>query len=438
MPPPHPHSSQRPGLGPFLRPFLGPVSRRDLIAAALSVPVLGLLHPLAAQSPRRIDGPEALRAALRAGAGGQVLALGPGQYGELRFGGRTAPAALVAADPANPPVIGKLRVQGAQGLRLEGLRLAYTFDPADRLSDRPFNFLDCEDVDIFGNRFEGDVARGLGPFSDGLGYGVGLAFRGGRGIRIEGNHIAVFHRGLALSRCRDLVVRNNVLTALRMDGMNFAEVQNVRIEANHIHAFNRSDDPRDHADMIQFWTNRTERPTENVTIRANILNSGPGRFTQSIFMRNDLVDRGLAGGEMFYRDLVIEENVILNGHLHGITVGETRGLTIRHNTLVQNPASAGGPPSEPRWQPSINVAERSRAVTIAANITAQIQGHEDQADWEVAGNLLVQNQNPAQPGHYNAVFQGMPGGDPRHLASYYYRPDGPAGQVRLGAAYLRR
>lgn len=70
----------------------------------------------------------------------------------------------------------------------------------------------------------------------------------------------------------------------------------------------------------------SERPSVNIVIPGNILNSGAGVWNQSIFMRNEKVDTQDPGPEMFYRDIVIEENVILNAHQHGITVGETDGL----------------------------------------------------------------------------------------------------------------
>ena len=90
--------------------------------------------------------------------------------------------------------------------------------------------------------------------------------------------------------------------------------------------------------MIQFWTSGTTSPSTNITIRGNILNSGAGDWTRSIFMRNEMVDLGLAGDEMFYQNILIENNVIYNAHAHGITVGETDGLTIRNNTILYNPA----------------------------------------------------------------------------------------------------
>ena len=43
-------------------------------------------------------------------------------------------------------------------------------------------------------------------------------------------------------------------------------------------------------------------------------------------MRNEMVDQGKAGLEMYYQNITIENNVIYNAQTHGITVGETTGL----------------------------------------------------------------------------------------------------------------
>ena len=61
------------------------------------------------------------------------------------------------------------------------------------------------------------------------------------------------------------------------------------------------------------------------------------KWTQSIFMRNEVVDQGLAGANMYYQNVLIENNIIYNAHTHGITVGETIGLTIDHNTALTEP-----------------------------------------------------------------------------------------------------
>jgi hypothetical protein len=386
---------------------------------------LMILAGAASAAPRMIADDAALRTALRAGVAGDELVLAPGTYAPFTLEKGEAPAVIRSADPKTPAVLEGFVIEHFDGLRLEGLLLAYPFDPADKLNVRPFNLNYCKNLAFVGNRIRGELAHGTGTLADGHGYGIGLSVRFCEGVLIEGNHFSDHHRGMIVSESRDVLITKNEVTAIRMDGMVFAQLRDTVIENNYIHSFDRVVDSPDHADMIQFWTASTKEPTRNITIRNNLLNSGSGAFTQSIFMRNELVDKGQANEEMFYRDILIEQNIIINAQLHGISIGEARGLTIRHNTLVQNPRSAGGDPSQRVWTPAIRVADRSTDVRVLGNIVSDARGYEGHDNWQVFGNLIVQNQFGARPNHYSHVFANWPAGDPTDPATYRLAPGVP-------------
>ena len=393
---------------------------------------LGATAGAAAAETRAIADPAAFRAALDAGASGDTLVLAGGDYGELALRPGEAPAEIRSADPSDPAVFYGANVRGCVDLRVESVVFAYRFDPADRLNERLFEFFECQGLALVGNRMIGDRARGTGTDADGHGYGIGLAVRFSDDVLVAHNHFSILHRGLVISETTDLEVRANEVTQIRMDGMNFAQVIDARIEDNHIHDFDRAVDSVDHADMIQFWTASTKEPSRNVLIRGNLLDSGNGAWTQSIFMRNEQVDKGQAGQEMFYRDITIEENVIYNAHIHGITVGESQGVRIRRNTMVQNPGSATGDPRERTWVPAIRVSPKSSDVTVEDNVTGDLLGL-DRPGWRVSGNLVVQNRSILQPNHYNTVFAGYPVEAPRIPESFRIR----AGLPGVGATRLR-
>ena len=54
--------------------------------------------------------------------------------------------------------------------------------------------------------------------------------------------------------------------------------------------------------MIQFWTAGTTSPSTNIIIAGNFLDSGNGDLTQSIFMRNEVVDHRAAATKCIYRN----------------------------------------------------------------------------------------------------------------------------------------
>ncbi len=419
------------------------LTRRRVLATGLVTGLAGglfapaLLRPAHAAAPVDVAGPEALARALRAAAPGTVLRLAPGAYGRLAMngGGGTpgAPVTLTAADAGDPPSFARMDLREVAHLVLDGLQFDYRFAADDKLHLRPFQVVGATGLALRRCRFTGDRARGVSPEANGFGTGFGLALTGCREAVVEGCEITDFYRGLVVHESRSLAVRGNDLHTIRMDGMNFAQVQDVVIEGNHIHDFNRSLDSKDHADMIQFWTNRTSEPSTGIVIRGNLLSSGRGWYTQSIFMRNDLVDRGLAGPEMFYRDITIEENVIANAHLHGITVGETEGLTIHKNTLLRNARSEGAQKNVALWTPMISVAKTSREVMVEANVVAKINGFKGQHDWRVARNVLVQDVSRIQPGFYDTVLTG----DPADPAGLRYRAGGPLDGAGVGASRLQ-
>lgn len=396
---------------------------------------------LASGETLQIADDAALRGALAQGVTGKTLVLAPGQYSPVRLRGEegTVPAVITSADPDQPAEITGLDVRGFSGLRLSNLHLRYRYASGDKIWKRSFDFRACNGLEIVDSRIEGDEALGTpSDFANGRPFGVGLFIEGCSDVTITGLHVSRFHRGMKLRRVSDVMIRDNELTRLRSDGMNLIQVEDVRIEGNMIYNFDRALASPDHADMIQFWTEGTDAPTQRVTIRDNILHSGSGFFTQSIFMRNEEVDKGRAGLEMFYRDITIEENVIINAHLHGISVGETNGLKIQRNTLIHNPLSVVKNPQSKLWVPTIGVKKTSRNVEISHNVTNGIRGEDFAGDWSIRDNLIIQDDHRLRAGFYGHVFVGMPGGDPLRIETYFYRSDGPAGIPGLGASRLRR
>jgi hypothetical protein len=394
-----------------------------------------------AQSTLTVSGPSELEAALQQAGRGSILQLAGGDYGIVdlqRIGGTVdQPIIIRSADRADRARFSRFKLDSAQNIVLADLVFDYAFAPGHPRHIRPFRIINSTGIVVRNCLFDGDVAQGVSPLTDGFGTGQGLNIGKCTGVTVEGCEIRTFMRGIVMGDCYDVVITGNNLHSLRSDGMDFVHVERILIEDNYIHDFNKALGSGDHSDMIQFWTNRSEAPTRDVVIRNNVLNSGHGWFTQSIFMRNDLVDRGLAGPEMFYRNITIEGNVIINAHLHGITVGETDGLFIRNNTVVRNARSEGNTDNPALWTPRINVSGAARNVEILRNVTNRIVGYDGQPDWIVADNLMVQDVGRLTEGlFYDRVFVNAIAGDPSDLASFASLPGGPLDGTGIGAPRL--
>lgn len=379
----------------------------------------------------RVDSRDALVEALANSGAGTEIVIAPGEYGFLPVhvrGGEGDPLVLRSEQPDAPARFSGLGVNRAAHVVLSDLIFDYEAKADDGRKFNPFRVLNSDDIVMQRLRFEGDRSE------QGFGVGYALTLRGVSRVVLAHSQIETFERGLIVTRSQDIVIRANDLSDMSSDGMNFAQVSNVLIENNYIHDFARPEASKAHPDMIQFWTNRTARPTRNVVIRSNLLSAGGGMWTQSIFMRNEEVDTGRAGDEMFYRNIQITKNLIINAHTHGITVGETKGLVVANNTLVRNSAAAGKKKSYTLSTPSIRITPRAQDVQILRNVAGGYKGPEDQADWTVAQNIQVQDRARMETGHYSRVFVGH---DPQDPASFVPRAGGPLDGTGIGAPVFR-
>ena len=290
------------------------------------------LHENKVEEMTVIESKEELLDALMASTGGEISLKG-GDYGSLELNAQRQPFSrfdrevkIKSADAANPAVFSRLHLKDVQNLSFEGIKLDYVFADGDRNWTSPFKIEGCSHVRISDSIFDGDLAEGIDAVSDDYGTARGILVNKSDDTRsshitIARNEFFNWMRGGVFADVDDLVVSGNDVHSIRSDGFNFVTVNRVLIESNHIHDFAASPDSLDHRDFIQFWTSNQSAPSTDITIRDNKLNSGRGLWTQSIFMRNERVDRGEAGPEMFYRNIRIENNLIHNAHAHGITVG---------------------------------------------------------------------------------------------------------------------
>ncbi|GGE26107.1 parallel beta-helix repeat (two copies) [Gemmobacter megaterium] len=355
---------------------------------------------------------EQLHAALAKAKGGETILLEPGHYERLTLNSKSgydikfpSDVTITSADPDNPASFGKMNLDGAENVVLQGVVFDYRFAAGDTIKNSPFVVQNSSNIQILDSEFRGDVAQGISELADGFGTAVGLTVTSTTGMTLDGNEFHSWHRGLVVSYSYDVAITGNEVHDIRSDGMNFVAVQGVEIEGNHIHSFRASRDSKDHADMIQFWTNGTKRPSTDIVIRDNILDIADGSWTQSIFMRNEVVDSQGGGKDMYYKNVLIENNTIYNSHIHGITVGEADGLTIRNNSLIRVSDSGNTKDTgSGLWTPAINVKRTAENVEITGNITSNISGHDAQPGWVVKMNAFIQDSNPYAPGYYGDVF----------------------------------
>ncbi len=385
-----------------------------------------------------------LRTVLVNATGGEIIKLQPGEYSlELNDKYDTLSKfnqeiTITSNDPDNLAIFTRVDLVGVTHLTIDRVRFNYTFvdTDGDPLNKRPFTISKgfkeggddssrySQDIKIRNSIFDGDNANGTGdPAMDDHAVGIGLSVSSTTRITIENNTFHTWYRGATFSDVHNLNLVNNEVTDIRSDGFDFVYVTDVLIESNYIYDFQkRHSSDISHADYIQFWTTNTSLPSERVTIKDNSLYSGDGSWTQSIFIRNEVVDTGQFGEEMFYRDFTITGNLIYNGHSHGITVGEVDGLEISNNTLLKN---SGVYSPILGVSPRINIATSSLNVVVKNNIspgiTAAVSG------WDISDNIIVQDTNRDSLNHYHNLFiNALPGAPYSDIPALQAIPGGPA------------
>ncbi|MCG7630507.1 PKD domain-containing protein [Epibacterium sp. MM17-32] len=414
-----------------------------------------------------VSSAEELTNALNYATGGETILLEPGDYGDLDISPKSldnshgvydSTVTIRSANPDDAAVFSSVGIAGGQNIHFADLEFELTPTEETTTTTRLFNVRnwspdgrDASNITVENSKFTGqpvpeelggdpldheDVAAHGGNVA-GMSTGIAFSARGAENVTFVGNEIDGFFRGAVFTQIDNLDVSNNYVHDLRSDGFDFVEVTNVLIEGNEIRdmtPWRHEDAPGrgDHADLIQFWTAGTDSPSENIIIRGNILMATDGDGSQSIFLRNEQVDRGLAGEEMFYRNILIEDNVVYNAVANSIVVGATHGLEINNNTVIQNLDRDYGSVTVP----SIRLSPASVDVAIQNNIVPRIANMEEllESGYTISGNLITQNTNPGGENYVGNIFVDALSGMYSSVSDLQFLPDSEYAGQNLGAS----
>lgn len=337
------------------------------------------------------------KSALAQASGGDTIRLAPGNYGavtmeaatqkNLKFGSTVT---ITSANSGQPAVISNLKMTGASNIKFDGIKFDFVAQNSPNGAN-PFTVFGSSKITFQNSVFDGHLQNGYG-------VGTGLNISTSSQITVQNTEFLNFLRNFSARKITDLTVVNNEVHSMSGDGMTFAEVKNALIANNHLHSMKGNPASNYHKDMIQFWTTSTSSPSSNVTIRNNTIDSGDSS-SHSMFIANELVETGKAGAGMYYQNMLIENNTIVGGQFHGITVGASNGLAIKNNTVVHDPVT--GNKTSSNWITKINVSEASTGVSITGNtahgvnvLKANNLGQPvatSKAGWNISSNKLVAN-----------------------------------------------
>jgi hypothetical protein len=358
-----------------------------------------------------LNSSDALKEALQSAKGGETLELAPGNYGALVLNGNnggsnkyTKTVTIRSADPNNPATFASVNMVMVSNVTFADVTFDYTYAAGEPDYYSPFYFESVTGLTLTSVTVDGDVANGTGTYADGFPYAYGINCTDCEDLTIENSSIQGFYRGIYIDTVKNLTFSGNDVSGMRAMGIGLGAVDGANIENNFFHAFKTNPDSPDHPDMIQMWTASTKYASSDIRIHHNILDSGGSGWTQSIFNRNEKVDTGEAGDDFFFKNIEVSDNLIRNYHLHGISIGETHGVKIVNNTLIQareTPAETGL-----LHVPQINVVPRSTKVEIVNNISPEPPnaGQPIGRQWKIKGNVLAQRHKESGNNAYGSVF----------------------------------
>jgi Right handed beta helix region len=292
-----------------------------------------------------VDSAGELTAAVRSASAGDTILLASGNYGELSLSGR---------DFNLPITIRSANGDGAVFSHLEVINMSGV-----TISDVTFQ-----------------------------GSGTGMRFSTSENVTIQNSSFSGFTRGIQYWNVDDLDILNNDLRNITYDGIVGGHVQGLLIQGNRVE-MNSNPSLDNHKDTIQIYNLGTVQTTSDVVIRNNTLIADDNSTHGIYFDNRDYENSG--NRSEFYQDVLIENNTLRTSQVLGIAAGETDGLTIRNNVVLENADTNSRP------VPVIRVKPGAVDVTITGNTTHEQpvaaagnwQPTNTPGSWNISNNNIV-------------------------------------------------
>lgn len=343
---------------PVQRQLLSTLIAAVVIAGVGIAVVVGTPETARAGGTVTVGNSAELEAAL-AGTNGGTIELLPGTYDDLTIQGLdpATPLTVTSSDVSDPARIdGWVYVNESTNIRVTDLIVdpnsIAAFDgwhPAFLIADSAAITVDDLTIDghivADGEGVDPDTIQPGDPVHDaidGYGYGTGLSVRFSTDVSVSDVEIFHVRAGMFLQNSERVTVARVHIHDVRGEGIDIEDQRDLVIEDSRFERFrpwrNTGSLDSDHADMIQYWGANGEWGFENVVIRNNVFLQTDGDWTQSVFGHLRTGDVSILSATGFE----IHDNLIMNNHLLGISLGNVTGAEVHHNLLLPGPSYDNG------------------------------------------------------------------------------------------------
>ena len=312
-----------------------------------------------------------LRSALSAAKPGDTILLASGNYGsfafnDLKYSGYVT---VRSADPGRPATFTDIDVHNSSYLRIDRVHVS---NPTSGSAASKVVDIDrgSHHVEFLNSEVNG-TGGGGSNYANYQGH-YGIYTGSASNVRVQGNHVHDVKNGIVSIGTTNLQHVGNRIDYIGNDSFKLAGIRNVLIEdntgASHVYP-----EPGAHLDFIQFQGS----DSSDIVIRGNVYLGGTMAWVQGIFL-----------DDAFYRNVLIENNVIYTGQANGILVTAGSGVVTRYNTVLNNPGD--GHKATTIRLPAGSVSQN--------NITGGEQGSLGGSD------IRIQYTDPRAANYYNKVY----------------------------------
>ncbi len=332
-----------------------------------------------------VETPEALVNALESAQPGTTILLEPGTYGDVKIdfnGAEFSPSLHIkSASAQHPARLRTLKVSNVTGLSLSALHIDLTATATTPANVVSLALTNTAKVTLMGLRMTGaDAVAGVTTDVDPkttnskttyIGHPLGNAMyiKQTRNLRITGNQITGFQRGITLVEGSDVLVSDNDIHDLRGTPFRSVSVDRIAVRSNRFHSFHPVNfgGYGDHADHIIFQPSKNRPdPVRDIIIEGNLLQQGEGEPILGIVLAS-------RPGWPGYERVLIQNNILRNSDGAGIVLEGVRNGVVRRNTLVPSLAST-------IREPMIRVWFDCAEVLVTENIVPKIFVHQTNND----------------------------------------------------------
>jgi len=360
---------------------------------------------------------------------GDTILLRSGYHGEVEYlGAYNTDYITIAAEQGHTPYLKKIRLVAASKWVIRGLTItpesAPTYDKGILIEIESHNWqgpsydIIIEDNNLYSMQ---DISSWTIEDWDAFAAERGISNMASNAI-IRNNRINAIIHGIVLSGDNTLV-ENNIIDNIAGDGM-VGGANDLTIQYNIIKNFYEVNAL--HRDCIQFHRGQDETtPIENAVVRGNFLvTHETERYNPYVYAVQGIT--GFVHTPGFYRNFLIENNVVLNRHSHSIILNNAEDSKMINN-IAYDPSG-----NYPRnW---IRLGEESKNSVIRNNIAGMFyfEGENIEEDHNININDYSPETLFVGPQSYNmrprpdspAIDGGSPTGAPNIDIEGTSRPQG--------------